>query len=108
MSAVPSRLHGFLSFSALIALSFAAIIQAGCGSSRNKSTTGTGGGGGTTAAPTSANARQILFVGDSGNNTSAWVIKSDGSLTAVSGSPFAVGGVSVAAHPSGKFVFTVA
>ena len=104
MFAVQPRLSWFLSFSAIIALSFAALIQTGCGSSKSSSTGGGGGGG--TNGPT-ASAQQILYVGDSGNNTSAWVIESDGSLSAVAGSPFAVGGTSVAAAPSGKFVFSL-
>jgi 6-phosphogluconolactonase (cycloisomerase 2 family) len=51
--------------------------------------------------------QQVLYVGNQEPNTvSAYSVGSDGSLTAVSGSPFAVGGSTLIAAPNGKVVFS--
>jgi 6-phosphogluconolactonase len=95
MFAARVRLHRSEFVALLLILSSIGLTQLGCGVSK----------GGTKNPP--PNAKQILYVADSGNNVSGWTIQSDGSLTAVAGSPFAVGGTSVAAHPSGKFLFSM-
>jgi 6-phosphogluconolactonase (cycloisomerase 2 family) len=106
MSAVRSRLS-FLSFSALIAFSFAAVLLTGCGSS-NKNSSGTGGGGTGGGSPTAATSQEALYVASAGNNNaSGWFINQDTSLTAISGSPFAVGGQSITGTTSAQFLFGV-
>ena len=82
-------------FIPLLLLSCVGLTQLGCGVSK----------GGTKNPP--PNAKQVLYVADSGNNVSGWTIQSDVSLTAISGLPFAVGGTSVAAHHNGKFLFSM-
>jgi 6-phosphogluconolactonase (cycloisomerase 2 family) len=95
MFAARVRPHGHEFLALLLILSSVGLTQLGCGASK----------GGTKNPP--PNAKQILYLADSGNNVSGWTIQSDGSLTAVSGSPFAVGGTSLAAHPNGKFLFSM-
>jgi 6-phosphogluconolactonase (cycloisomerase 2 family) len=95
MSAARVRPQGYEFLALLLILSSVGLTQLGCGASK----------GGTKNPP--PNAKQILYLADSGNNVSGWTIQSDGSLTAVSGSPFAVGGTSLAAHPNGKFLFSM-
>jgi 6-phosphogluconolactonase (cycloisomerase 2 family) len=74
------------------------VVMSGCGGESDRGdNTSTGNGG----------SEQVLFVANGGNNTTAFVLNNDGSLTMVAGSPFAVGGASVIAHPNGRFLFSV-
>ncbi|HZQ94047.1 MAG TPA: hypothetical protein VFA67_03495 [Candidatus Sulfotelmatobacter sp.] len=73
----------------------------GTGSSSGGSSGGSGSGG-----SSSASAPQLLYVA-AGSGVSAWQVNSDSSLTAVSGSPFALGGQNVVADPVAKFVFSL-
>ena len=96
--------YGFVAI--LLALSLVAAIQIGCGSSNTNKSSGTGGSGGGTGTGTTATSQQFLYVANGGMNTSGYVLNGDGSLTAISGSPFAVGGGNLAADSSGKFLFS--
>jgi hypothetical protein len=50
---------------------------------------------------------ELLYVGNQGPNTvSAYSISSNGSLTAIDGSPFALGGDSLIADPNGEVLFS--
>lgn len=116
--------HSKLSVSALFVLIVFAIAGLGCGSG-TKSTGPSGGGGsggGGTGGGTGGGGTGGGGTGGSGNNSSAqqfvyltngtpsitgFVLNIDGSLAAISGSPFAVGGTNLAALPNGKFVFSL-
>jgi 6-phosphogluconolactonase (cycloisomerase 2 family) len=51
-------------------------------------------------------AQELLYLPNGDSTTSAYVINSDGSLTAVVGSPFSVGGFGAGTDSGGKFLFT--
>ena len=116
-------LGGRLPLSCLAVCLSLALVGTRCSSSHSSSTTagttggsgsgssggsGSGGSGGSGGGASSAK-QQYLYVSNQGPNTvSAFTIKSDGSLSAVSGSPFAVGGPNVAAAPNQNFLFSFA
>jgi len=61
-------------------------------------------------ATITANSVQVLYVGNEGsNNVSAFVINSDGTLTAVTNSPFSagLGPVAIASEPTHNFLYVV-
>ena len=69
----------------------ATVSALGCGDSR----------------PVNMGTQQVLYVGNQEPNTvSAYIVNSDGSLAAVSASPFAVGGNTLIAAPNGKILFS--
>ena len=118
MSAVRALCLWLFAFLVLIGISTTTLFEAGCGSSGKAASgttggsggtggnSGTGSGGGTTGAGPNASAQQFLYVA-AGNSVSGWAIHQDSSLTAISGSPFAVGGAGVIADPSANFVYSV-
>ncbi len=72
------------------------------------------GGGGTSGGNSGGNnnnnnnAHQIIYVGNlQANTVSGFQIKPNGSLVAVSGSPFALGGVTLVGDPSRKALFSL-
>jgi 6-phosphogluconolactonase (cycloisomerase 2 family) len=96
MSAAGQRSVWTLSVVIVVGLAFFALAEVGCGGSQNS----------TTVRGNSSTAQQFLYVAN-GNDVSSYLIHADGSLTAVSGSPFAVGGSNVAGDPNGKFLFSL-
>ena len=105
---VPGPHSSWQSFLAiLIALTLFTLPEIGCAGgtkSSGGSTTGGSTGGGGNNNPTG---QQFLYIAEGGNSTSAYTLGSDGSLTAISGSPFSVGGASLAADSNGKFLFSL-
>jgi 6-phosphogluconolactonase (cycloisomerase 2 family) len=76
---------------AVAALAFAALSDLGCGVAQNDN----------------LGTHQVLYIGNQEPNTvSAYSINSEGSLVAVSASPFALGGSTLVADPSGKILFS--
>jgi hypothetical protein len=128
MSAVRALCLWLFAFVVLIGISTTTLFETGCGSSGKAASgtpggsggggtgggsgsgtgsgSGSGSGGGTTGAGPNVSAQQFLYVA-AGNGVSGWTINQDSSLTAISGSPFAVGGAGVIADPKANFVFSV-
>jgi hypothetical protein len=81
---------------AIAALTFVTLGELGCG------------GGFISGGNNNNNARQIIYVGNlQANTVSGYQIKPNGSLVAVSGSPFALGGVTLVGDPSRKALFSL-
>ena len=98
---------------ALITLTFFTIAEIGCaGGTKSSGGSGGSGGGGTGGGGTggggdNSSPQQFVYISTGSTNTAGFVLNNDGSLTSVSGSPFAVGGSNLAALPAGKFVFSL-
>lgn len=92
----------------LIAMFSLFVFALSCGGgTKSSGSSGTGGGGGGTGGGNNSSAQEFLYITNGDNSTSAYVLNSNGSLTAVSGLPFSVGGSSLAPDPNGKFLFSL-
>lgn len=80
-----------LSLALLIAVCLSVFTELGCSNSNSVKAPNPG-------------AQHVLYLPNGDSTTSAYVVNSDGSLTAVVGSPFSVGGFGAATD--GKFLFT--
>ena len=110
MSVPRPRSSWYSSLIVIITLTLLTLAQIGCAGgtkSSGSSSGGSGGGGGTGGGGNNPSAQQFVYVSNGANNTSGYVLNTDGSLTAVSGSPFSVGGSNLAADPKGKFLFSL-
>ena len=87
-----------ISLALLFTAALCALTQTGCGGTTTIAKA--------TPTPVTPAAQQILFLPDGVTSTAAFMLNADGSLTAVAGSPFSIGGNGAKADGAGKFLFT--
>src|SRR5215472_14841611 len=108
----PRSSYSILCVFAFLTVTLLTLPELGCaGGTRSGGSSGGGGnGGGSNGGGGGGNnpsSQQFVYVANGATTTTGYVLNSDGSLTTIPGSPFAVGGANIASLLKGTFVFSL-